>query len=127
MFIGLNPSTADERQDDPTIRHCVAFAKKWGYGALCMANLFAFRATQPKQMMGAVDPVGRDNDRTLRELSAGAGIVIAGWGNLGAHRNRAEEVRALISRLHCLKQNANGAPAHPLYLKADTVPYLLPP
>lgn len=85
MFVGLNPSTADETQDDPTIRRCVGYAKRWNYGGLCMVNLFAFRATQPKDMMTAKDPIGPDNDRTLKTLSQGAGIVIAAWGKDGNH------------------------------------------
>lgn len=45
LFIGLNPSTADEKTDDPTIRKCINYAKCWGYGKILMANLFAFRST----------------------------------------------------------------------------------
>jgi hypothetical protein len=80
MFVGLNPSTADETSDDPTIRRCIAFAKSWGYSALCMTNLFAYRATDPKIMKKAQYPVGPDNDDYLKMLSAGAGVVIAAWG-----------------------------------------------
>lgn len=65
MFIGLNPSTADETEDDPTIRRCINFAKTWGYGGLCMTNLFAYRATQPEDMKRASDPIGNKNDETL--------------------------------------------------------------
>ncbi len=61
MFIGLNPSTADETADDPTIRRCVSFAKAWGFGGLCMANLFAYRATNPADMLMQADPIGPDN------------------------------------------------------------------
>lgn len=61
QFIGLNPSTADETRDDPTIRRCIGFAKLWGYGALCMTNLFAFRATKPRDMRQAADPIGPEN------------------------------------------------------------------
>ena len=56
MFVGLNPSTADETNDDPTIRRCIAFAKAWGYDALCMTNIFAFRATNPMVMLAQPAP-----------------------------------------------------------------------
>ena len=62
MIIGLNPSTADETKDDPTITRCINFAKSWGYGGVCMANLFAYRATEPTVMKGSTDPVGTEND-----------------------------------------------------------------
>lgn len=77
MFIGLNPSTADESDDDPTLIRCIRYAKSWGYGGICMANLFAFRATDPKVMLSAKDPVGADNDRWLLELSQSSGLVVA--------------------------------------------------
>ena len=84
LFIGLNPSTADESHNDPTISRCINFAKKWGYGGLCMANLFAYRATQPRIMMLADDPIGPDNDQILFDLVSKADIVVAAWGNHGS-------------------------------------------
>lgn len=125
VFVGLNPSTADETNDDPTIRKCVGYAKRWGYGSLCMVNLFAFRATLPKDMLAADDPIGPDNDATLKRLAADAGIVIAAWGNDGGHLGRDKAVMAMLPELHCLKQNKDGSPAHPLYLRGDAMPYPL--
>ena len=122
MFIGLNPSTADEVNDDPTIRRCIAFAKSWGYGALCMTNLFAFRATDPNDMKAAAEPVGPDNDRHLVELARNAGVVVAAWGTHGTYRGRDAIVRSLIPNLHCLKKTGAGHPGHPLYLRADLKP-----
>ncbi len=122
LFIGLNPSTADELNDDPTIRRCIAFAKSWGYSALCMSNLFAYRATQPKDMMKITDPVGEENDRYLRTLSVDAGVVVAAWGKDGCHLKRDMKVKELIPNLHCLKLNKDGSPAHPLYLKGNLRP-----
>lgn len=122
MFIGLNPSTADEVNDDPTIRRCIAFAKSWGYGSLCMTNLFAFQATKPDDMKAAADPVGPDNDRHLIELARGAGVVIAAWGANGTHLGRNVIVRSMIPNLHCLKKTSAGHPGHPLYLRADLKP-----
>jgi hypothetical protein len=116
MFIGLNPSTADEKTDDPTIRRCIGFAKRWGFGALCMTNLFAFRATDPRVMMGASKPVGQDNDRWLVDCARRAGIVIAAWGTHGQFLGRDEEVLNLLDDLYCLRLTKEGFPAHPLYL-----------
>lgn len=122
MFIGLNPSTADETENDPTINRCISFAKAWGYGGLCMANLFAYKATDPKVLLDAHDPVGSENDKWLTKLATNAGIVVAAWGNDGAHLNRSSEVLKLLPQLHCLKINGTGEPAHPLYLKGDLKP-----
>ncbi len=122
MFIGLNPSTADEINDDPTIRRCVAFAKAWGYGALCMTNLFAFRASKPGDMIAAADPIGPDNDSQLVELARGARVVVAAWGTNGTHLGLDAAVRTLVTDLHCLKKTQAGHPGHPLYLRADLKP-----
>ncbi len=122
MIIGLNPSTADETEDDPTIRRCIQYARDWGYGGLCMANLFAYRATAPEVMFAAEDPIGPDNDKWLRELAAQAGVVVGAWGNSGTFRNRSLDIRRMFPSLKCLKLNASGEPAHPLYLPKSAVP-----
>lgn len=122
MFIGLNPSVADEKEDDPTLRRCINFAKSWGYGGVCMANLFAFRATDPDVMLAAPDPVGKDNDKWLSKLAKDAGLVVAAWGNLGAHLNRSVIVKSSLTNLHCLKLNKSGEPAHPLYQPSSSKP-----
>jgi hypothetical protein len=121
MFIGLNPSTANETEDDPTIRRCINFARDWGFGGLCMANLFAFRATKPEDMKKSPDPVGPENNKFLVSLSGCAGKVIAAWGNHGDFVGRERQVKSLIAKqIHCLGKNSNGSPKHPLYLKKDT-------
>lgn len=122
MFIGLNPSTADETKDDNTIRKCVKFAKAWGYGALCMTNVFAYRATDPRKMKAYAEPVGPDNDKWLKECSSKAGLIVAAWGKDGAHMKRDLVVERLISDLQCLGHNGDGTPKHPLYLKDTTKP-----
>lgn len=127
MFIGLNPSTADETVDDPTIRRCIAYAQAWGYGGLIMGNLFAFRATDPKVMKAASFPVGGDNDHWLRVNALRAGVVVAAWGTHGAFLDRGLIVKrdlAEVARggLHHLKLTKDGYPGHPLYLKADLQP-----
>lgn len=125
MFIGLNPSTADECTDDPTLTRCINYAKAWGYGGVCMTNLFAFRATDPVVMKSATDPIGLENDEWLKRLTSEAGLVVAAWGNDGVYLGRSRQVRTLIPSMYCLKLNKSGEPAHPLYLKADLKPLIL--
>jgi hypothetical protein len=123
MFVGLNPSTADEFADDQTIRKCVRYAKDWNYGALCMVNLFAYRATNPAAMKAQPAPVGVDNDRWLFELAKDAGVIVAAWGVDGTHLNREKEVmRLLAGKLCCLKKTKDGHPGHPLYLDKNLKP-----
>lgn len=122
MFIGLNPSTADARMDDPTLVRCVAFARDWGYGGVYTANLFAWRATDPREMKKVRSPVGPDNDRVICALAGKVDKVIAAWGNDGAWLGRADAVRALIPELYYLKLNRSGQPAHPLYLPRGLKP-----
>ena len=119
LFIGLNPSTADEKKDDPTIRRCINYAQSWGYGGLQVANLFAYRATKPTKLRYVENPVGDDNDQQLIKLSKMADLTVAAWGNEGALFNRDKQVIKLIPNLMCLKINKSGLPAHPLYQKKD--------
>lgn len=120
-FIGLNPSTADALVDDPTIRRCVNYAKSWGYGKLIMVNLFAFRATEPKDMMAAADPIGLENDGWVDAAVAEAEITVAAWGKHGKYKGRAEGMLKRHGPRY-LKLNKDGSPAHPLYLKKDLQP-----
>lgn len=122
MFIGLNPSTADEHSDDPTLTRCINFAKSWGYGGVCMANLFAYRATDPREMKAAKAPIGKDNDLWLQQLASSAKLVVGAWGNDGDFLQRSTQVKALMANLHYLKLNKSGEPAHPLYLPATLTP-----
>ena len=126
LFVGLNPSTADEKTDDATLTRCINFAKAWGYGGVCMSNLFAFRATQPLDMKAASDPIGKDNNSWLKTLAKNAGIVVAAWGNDGAYLNRSTDVKKVLLNLHYLKMNKSGEPAHPLYLSAKLTPQQMP-
>lgn len=122
MFIGLNPSTADAALDDPTLIRCIGFARDWGYGGVYTANLFAFRATDPRDMKRATAPVGPDNDRVIGELVNKVDKVIAAWGNDGGWLGRADAVRELVPELHYLRMNRSGQPAHPLYLPRGLTP-----
>lgn len=125
LWVMLNPSTADESEDDPTIRRCIAFTESWGYDALCVCNLFAFRATHPADMIHADDPVGDDNDYWLAKLSTDAALVVAAWGEHGTFQNRERAVRLILPDLYCLSLNKGGQPGHPLYLsgKLKPLPY----
>jgi hypothetical protein len=122
LFIGLNPSTADQRQDDPTIRRCVGFARAWGYGAMEIVNLCAYRATYPTDLKQAAEPIGRLNDRWIKRAIGRCDLAIACWGNDGDFLQRGATVRKRYSALHCLNLNRSGHPSHPLYLKAELLP-----
>jgi len=122
LFIGLNPSTADETHDDPTIRRCLLYSSRWGFGGMIMVNLFAFRATLPKDLKNSKHPVGRDNNQFIIHAHKDASMTIAAWGNDGDLYNRDQEVLEIISNPMCLKVNKTGQPAHPLYQKKDIKP-----
>jgi len=127
MVIGLNPSTADERLNDPTVRRCLRFARDLGSGGLIMTNAFAFRATSPRVLKSINDPVGPDNDAWLLKLSQRAGLAIAAWGNHGAINGRGKQIRLLLPSLHHFGLTSSGEPKHPLYLPANTKPQLWAP
>jgi hypothetical protein len=123
--IGLNPSTADETQDDPTIRRCIGFAKSWGYHGLVMTNLCAFRATDPKDLWNAPEPAGPDNDRWLKQEAEVAGLVLAAWGaNIMTHDAGPRMLRYVLQgiEVHCLGKTRDGHPRHPLYIAKATQP-----
>jgi len=119
-FLMLNPSTADERVLDPTCSRAQDYARRWGYGALAVTNVFAWRATDPRALRRTPDPVGRGNDAAILRTARRAAIVVCAWGNHGAHLGRSAEVRKMLRdagiALHVLRLNAGGEPAHPLYL-----------
>ena len=121
MFIGLNPSTADETQDDPTIRRCTRFARDWGFGGLVMTNIFAFRSTDPNGMKAARDPVGPDNDDHILKMAMHAGVIVCAWGAHGVFMDRGLEVVELLRgfKLKIFKTTKSGMPVHPLYQRAD--------
>ena len=126
VVIGLNPSTATETVDDPTIRRCRRFAYDWGYRGLVMLNLFAYRAADPLVMKGIADPVGPDNDNAMAYFAREGGMIVAAWGNHGSHLGRSAYVRKWFADesipLYHLGLTKTGEPKHPLYLRADTIP-----
>ena len=123
-FLMLNPSTADEVQLDPTCARARDFAQRWGYGALIVTNIFAFRNTNPKQMKAAADPVGPGNDAAIVRAARESALVVCAWGNHGAFLERSTRIKELLKnqKLHALRLNANGEPAHPLYLPGKLKP-----
>ena len=127
-FLMLNPSTADESVVDPTIRRCIGFAQREGYGAIVVTNLFAYRATKPEDMRAQVDPDGPGNDEAIvsaaRDLTE---ATVCAWGKHGSYRGRSRRVlqvladEGLTARLLRLgPTNKDGSPRHPLYLAGIT-------
>lgn len=124
-FVMLNPSTADAAQDDPTIRRCVAFSAREGYDGIDVANIYAWRATDPRELLSAANPFG-DNDRHLLNLARRHDIVVCAWGSK-AIPSHVETTRRMLTgsqtdhgvRLVCLGTTKNGSPRHPLYVRAD--------
>ncbi len=126
VFAMLNPSTADEHDDDPTVRRCKNFAIRLRAARLIIVNLYAYRATDPRQLWKASDPVGPDNDQWLQAAAADAhntnGYVIAAWG-AHARPDRVHAATTVLSAagpIHCLGTTRSGAPRHPLYLRNDS-------
>ena len=119
-FVMLNPSTADADKDDPTIRRCIGYAKREGMGALEVVNLFAYRATDPKSLLNAKDPIGPENDKFLREVFKRADLIVCAWGNHGAFKSRDLQVEKLIgAKAKCLGVTSNNHPRHPLRVRKD--------
>lgn len=127
-WLMLNPSTADENVEDPTIAKCIRFAKLWKYGSVHITNIFSYRATDPEDMKKVDDPVGPNNDWYVWSNANQADLVICAWGNHGVHMGRSEHVRAMLKdvKTHCLKINQTGEPQHPLYLPFKQLPIPYP-
>lgn len=146
-YVMLNPSVADGLHDDPTIRRCVGFAKAWGFGGIDVLNLYALRATDPREIGWYADPVGPDNDRTImnhvglncefapHSIDLGADdyivargpILVCAWGARGHGTPRAAAVLALLNRrgvfTHSIgERSESGAPPHPLRLAGKLGP-----
>ena len=123
VFIGLNPSTATASEDDPTVRRCIGFAKRWGFRRLKLLNLFALRATDPKELRRAEEPFGPENAEQIGPLCVPPRLVVAAWGNHGELRNRGQTVAQNLDaagvNLNCFGLTTAGHPKHPLYLPYD--------
>lgn len=125
-YVMLNPSTADERRNDPTIARCQKRAELLGFGGLDVVNLFALRATDPADLRAAESPVGPDNDATILAACRAARLVLAAWGVHGRHRARDEQVLSLLASVDCQVQvlglTRHGLPRHPLYVSYSQRP-----
>lgn len=124
LFILLNPSTADEKRDDPTNRRAIRFVKRWGGGSCIFVNLFAFRTPHPAEMKEAKDPIGPENDFHILAQVRLASQIICGWGAHGRWMDRDLAVMKILIGFDCytLGQTSGGAPKHPLYLSGETLP-----
>lgn len=133
LFLTLNPSTATHEQNDPTIRRCIGFAQAWGFGVVEVANIFAYRATDPRDLYWqnwseGEDPeiIGEHNDAQLVAAALRCEFTVLAWGAHGALDRRGQAVVEMLAPLEvdlrCLKVTRGGQPAHPLYLRADLSP-----
>lgn len=130
LFILLNPSTATETQNDPTVERCERRARALGFGAFRVVNIFAFRTTDPRVMRAQADPVGPENDGAIQQSLDWAGgpdhRIICAWGTHGAHLDRGAAVERLLRAsgrpLFHLGLTQAGAPRHPLYIGYDRQP-----
>ncbi len=128
-FVMLNPSTADGEQDDPTIRRCIGFCRSWGYDILSVRNLFAWRATDPRELFNTNTATGGHRGDTELLAAATADMLVVAWG-AGVPFGRDEQALELFKThfpgvpLYCLGTTKHGHPRHPLYVRAVTLPTL---
>lgn len=116
-YVGLNPSTADEREDDPTIRRCRNFAMGHGFGGMVMLNLWAFRSTDPKFLPCVSTPEEDENLSAISRTAETVARVCAAWGAHPKSRARIAQVLPLCDEWWCLGTTKENCPRHPLYLK----------
>lgn len=131
LFVMLNPSTADGEQDDPTIRRCVGFAKAWKYERIDVVNLYAYRATKPRDLVAfraqGGDPVGWENSEIVADAAHDAGIIVCAWGANDVVGDQGETMRGWLGgkKHYALGLTQSGQPRHPLYAPKDTAIVLL--
>jgi len=129
LFIGVNPSTADAELDDATVRKWKGFVSRWsGFGNFTAANVFAYRATDVKELRAVTDACGPENWATLERLIGSAQVVVPCWGRID---KVPKQLRVYISRTLDLIMSSgkpvfvfgytkNGMPQHPLMLPYNT-------
>ncbi len=118
VFVGLNPSTADAKTDDPTLRRIMGFCSDWGFSAVTVINLFAWRSRHPRELSTVQDPVGPRNNYWIKKLCQGTEPVVAAWGNGGSLHGRDQYALTRMTELYCLGVTQQGRPRHPLYAPA---------
>jgi hypothetical protein len=121
LFIMLNPSTADEFVEDPTIRRVITYAKDWGYGGVYVGNLYAFRSTDPKGLKCIADPIGPENINHIQTLISLVDKVIYAWGN---EQTEPDWLKKIVATPYCIEISKKGIPKHPLYLKKCLIPQI---
>lgn len=124
MFIGLNPSTADESETDPTITRVINFAKDWGFGGVYMMNLFCYVTSKPEELPIQDEHDNRVADIWLQHVKKSCSKIIFAWGNFKVAVKRSVEVIKIFPEAYALIINKNGSPRHPLYIKANVEPQL---
>ncbi len=127
VFIMLNPSTADAKKDDPTIRRCVEFTRRWGCGKLIVINLFAYRATSPQTLKIIDNPIGNDNQHWVEEVvKKHPERIVCAWGNDGIYMEQDLKMMGWLKnhgvQPQALKISKQGQPHHPLYVPYDVSP-----
>ena len=126
VFMMLNPSIADENQNDPTVERCQRRAMSLGFGQLQVVNIFSLISTDPRGLYTCDDPVGPENNAAIQEAVKGADTVVCAWGTHGGHVDRAREVVGLLKvagvNPQCLGLNSDGSPKHPLYVSYSVAP-----
>jgi len=127
VWVLLNPGTGDtDGKPRPTLRRCATWSRDWGYASLTIVNLFAFRATNPKALKAATDPIGPDNDATLDRVCGAASPVVVAWGNHGRLHDRGLAVAKRLRDPVCLGVTGRGQPRHPLYAPAAELRPFIP-
>ena len=122
-FVLFNPSTADDKEDDRTIKACISIAENLGYGGFYVTNLFAYRTSFPKELKNFTEPEGEKNDDYIKKYANLSKDIIVAWGNHGSFKNRDKhliDTLSEINTLYCLGHTKKGNPRHPLYLKRTT-------
>ncbi len=125
-FIGLNPSVADERIDDNTVRKCITIARRDGFGEMTMLNVFGYRSTDPSVLEDLHDPVGDLNDQYILEDCKAASKIVVAWGSHVPDERHQTLLKLLTGfSLWCFAVNKDGKPKHPLYVsnKAPLIIY----
>jgi hypothetical protein len=126
-FVMLNPSTADENANDPTIEKLMKYGRTWGYARLAVVNLFAYRETDSKKLRSLAstrDLIGPGNDQHILTVVGDSHQIVYGWGNEGEILGRGLQVARLIDEIfgcefYCFKKTQSGQPVHPLYQRDD--------
>lgn len=126
MMVLLNPSTATEEQNDPTIARCCVRAQQGRAGGLVVVNSGAIRETNSDNACGAPDPIGPHNRLWVRALIPTCSTHIAGWGPKAARFGGDRVIREIFEEskvvLYALRVNRDGSPRHPLYISYDAQP-----